>query len=151
MTSSAEEPSLSGSDPPRSNHSTTVRVSTPSKMPVKTDADGRSDEIARNLLRAAQLAFVFELELAGDRRQRRIHVGDARHDDVLALRERAALGVGDDELERRDRQPLADARPLVDLAIRARLEGDLLDHLAHVVGDLDLERAGRARSTLPAW
>ena len=44
--------------------------------------------------------------------------------------ERAALGVRDDVLEERDRQPLADARALVDLLILARLERDLLDDLA---------------------
>ena len=120
-------------------------------MPGEDDADRRANQIARDLLGAAQLAFVLELELAGDRRQRRVEVGDARHDQLLAVRQRAPLGVGDDELERRDRQPLADAGPLVDLAIGARLERDLLDDLADVVRDLDASAARRGRSTLPAW
>src|SRR5262249_49280676 len=38
-----------------------------------------ADQIARHLLGAAQLALVLELELAGDRWQRRVDVGDARH------------------------------------------------------------------------
>ena len=63
-------------------------------------ADRRADQVARDLLGAAQLALVLELELAGDRRQRRVDVGDARHDERLAVGERAPLGVGDDELER---------------------------------------------------
>src|SRR6185295_6015947 len=72
----------------------------------------------------------------------RIDVGDARHDDVLAVGEGAALGVGEHQLEGRDRQPLADAGALVDLAIGARLKRDLLDYLPDVVRDLDLQRAG---------
>ena len=52
-----------------------------------------ANEIPRDRVGAAQLAFVFQLELAGDRRQRRIDVGDARHDDRLSRRERAPLGV----------------------------------------------------------
>ena len=44
--------------------------------------------------------------------------------------QRAPLGVRDDVLEQRDRQPLADARALVDLLILARLERDLLDDFA---------------------
>src|SRR5205823_3224622 len=54
-----------------------------------------------------------------------------------AVGERAAFGIGDDQLERGDRQALAHAGPLVDLAIRARLEGHFFDDLAHVVRDLD--------------
>ena len=83
MTSSADVVSLSGSVPPRSNHSTTVRVSAPSKIAGEHRADRRANQIARDLLGAAQLAFVFELELAGDRRQRRVEVGDARHDQLF--------------------------------------------------------------------
>ena len=77
-----------------------MRVSTPSNMPVKTAPTADADQIARDLLGAAQLAFVLELELAGDRRQRRVDVGDARHDERLAVGERPPLGVRDDELER---------------------------------------------------
>ena len=92
--------SPSGSEPPRSNHSTTGRVSAPSNMPVNTRADRGADQIARDLFGAAQLAFILQLELAGDRRQRGVQVGDPRHDERFAVGERAALGVRDHELER---------------------------------------------------
>ena len=49
-------------------------------------ADRGADQVARDLLGAAQLAFVLELELAGDRRQRGVDVGDARHDERSRLR-----------------------------------------------------------------
>ena len=41
-------------------------------------ADRGADDVARDVVGAAQLAFVLELELAGDRRQRGVDVGDAR-------------------------------------------------------------------------
>ena len=93
--------------------------------------DRRPHQFARHRLGALQLALVLELELAGDRRQRRVDVGDARHRHALAGGQRAPLGVRHDVLEARDRHALADARPLVDLLVVARLERDLLDHLAH--------------------
>ncbi len=43
-----------------------------------------ADQLARHVLGAHQLALVLELELAGERRQRRVDVGDARHHLVLA-------------------------------------------------------------------
>ena len=112
-------------------------------------ADGSPDDVARDVVGAAQFAFVFQLELAGDRRQRRIDVGDARHDDGLAGQQRAPLGVRDDVLEQRDRQALADARSLVDLRVLPRLERDLLDDFADEVGNLD-RASRRAAARLPA-
>ena len=105
-------------------------------------ADGRMNQIARHLLGASQLAFVLELELAGDRGQRCVHVGHARHHHLLAVLQRAPLRVRDHQFERADRQPLADARALVDLTLAARLERNLLHDLAHVRRDVDLERPG---------
>ena len=46
---------------------------------------------------------------------------------IVARHQRPSFGVGDDVLHRRDRQPLADAGPLVDAAILSRLKRDLLD------------------------
>ena len=53
------------------------------------------------------------------------------------MRQRAPLGVRDHELQRRDRQALADARPLVDLAVGARLERDLFDDFPDVGRNLN--------------
>ena len=89
--------------------------------------DGGANQLAPDHLGALQLALVFHLELARDRRQRCVDVGDARDRAVLAVDERAALGIRDDVLHRRDGQALADARALVDAAILPRLERDLLD------------------------
>src|SRR5713101_4946956 len=105
-------------------------------------ADGGTNQVARDLFRAPKLAFILELVLAGDRRQRGVDVGDAQYHERLAMRQRAALGIRDDELERADRKPLADAGSLVDLAIGPRLERDLFDDFADVGRDLDLQRAG---------
>ena len=82
---------------------------------------------------ALHLAFVLQFELAGDRRQRGVDVADARHDHLLVVANRAALGVRNHIFHRRDRQPLAHARALVDLLVFARGEGHALDHLLHIV------------------
>ena len=93
------------------------------------------NEIARHNLGALQFAFVFELELAGDRRQCRVHVRDARHDDLLAVGERSSFSVRDHEFQRADGQALTHAGSLVDLAIGTCLKRDLFDHFAHVLGN----------------
>ena len=59
------------------------------EVAVEDVADGRADDVAGDVVGAAQLAFVLELELAGDRRQRGVDVGDARHGDRLAGRSSA--------------------------------------------------------------
>ena len=132
------------SEPPRSNHSMIGFASASREVAVEHVGDGGADQVARHLVGALQLAFVLELELAGHRRQRGVDVGDARHDRRFAVGERAPLGVRDDGLEHADRQALADARALVDLALVARLERDLLDDLAHERRHLD---AAPPRST----
>src|SRR5262245_4591397 len=66
-------------------------------------SDGRPNQVARHLLGATQLALVLQFELAGDGRQRGVDVGDARHDERLAVGQGAALCVGYDQLQRRDR------------------------------------------------
>ena len=89
-----------------------------------------ANQLARDRLTADQLTFVLELDLAGDRRQRRVDVGDARHDLRLAGAHRAPLGVRDDVLHHRDRHALRHARAPVDALVGPRLERDALDHLA---------------------
>ena len=113
-------------------------------------AHGRPNDVARDVVGAAQLSLVLELELAGDRRQRGVDVGHARHDDLLAREERAALGVRDDVFEQRDGQALADAGSLVDLRVLARLKGDLLDDFADELRDLDARAIASSAATLPA-
>ena len=71
--------------PPRSNHSMTCRVSSVREVAVGHVGDGGANQLARDAVGALQLAFVFQLELAGDRRQRGVDVGDARHDRLFAV------------------------------------------------------------------
>ena len=66
-------------------------------------------DVARHGVGAAELAFVLVLELAGDRRQRRVDVGHPRHDRGFAGQQGAALGIRDDVLEPREGQALAHA------------------------------------------
>ena len=129
--SSARVVSSSGSEPPASNQSTMRAVSSASSDADKDVGHGRADQLVRDGVGALELALVFELELAGDGRQRRVDVGDARRRRRLARRERAPLGVADDVFQHADRQALAHAGALVDAAVGARLKRDLLDDLPH--------------------
>src|SRR4029450_3259873 len=108
----------------------------------KDVADGRTDQIPRDLFGSPKLSFVLQLELAGDRWQSCIEIRDARHDELLAVLKRAPLRVRHDEFESGDRQPLADAGSLVDLAIGPGLECDLLDDFADVRRNLHFQRVG---------
>src|SRR5262245_35751007 len=100
-------------------------------------ADGGADQITSDRRGATLFAFIFQLELAGDRRQRRVDVADPRDGAALASQQAAALGVGDDVLDDGNRQPLADARAAIDALIAARLESDLLDGALDEIGYQD--------------
>ncbi len=71
-------------------------------------SDGRPNQLPRNGVRALQLAFILELEFAGDGRKRRINIRHPRHRVLLPNARRALLGVAHDAFQRRDRQALAD-------------------------------------------
>src|SRR5215469_14882738 len=94
--------------------------------------DGSANQFAANKIRALHLAFIFEFEFSGNRRQSGVDVADARYDEFLLISNRASLGIGDHVLHRRDGQALADARALVDLLIFASRESDALNNLLHV-------------------
>ena len=96
---------------------------------------GAANQLARDRRPADQLALVLELDLAGDRGQRGVDVGDARHDLGVARDDGAPLGVGDDVLHHRDRHALRHAGALVDAPVGARLERDALDDLGDEVGN----------------
>ena len=99
--------------------------------------DGRADDLPGHVVGAAQLPLVLQLDLTRDRGQRGVDVGDAGDRLGVARDQRPALRVRDDILEARDGQALAHAGPLVHLLVLPRLDGHLLDHLPHVVGQLD--------------
>src|ERR1700733_11900343 len=102
--------------------------------------DCRTNQFASDRVRAFELAFVFELKLAGDRWQRRVNIGDARDAALFAGTSGALLCAADRTLQSRDRQSLADAGAFVNALVFARLERDLFDHLAQIIGDIDLPR-----------
>ena len=87
------------------------------------------------MVSAFHFAFVFEFELAGDGRQRGIHVADTRDRNLLAMSKGSALGIGDDVLHTRNWEALADAGTLVYFLVLACGEGDAFDHFAHVLGN----------------
>ncbi len=129
--------SLSWTVPPRLNHCSICWVLDAGEVLVEDGGDGLPNDLADDGVGSAHLALVLELDLAGDAGERGVDVADARDDGGLAVDEGAAFGVRDDELHGGDGQALRDAGALVDLFFFARGEGDLLDDLADVVGDLD--------------
>ncbi len=112
------------------------------EVAVGDAADGRANQFARDRLGALELALVFHLELARNRRQRGIDVGDAGHRDRFAVHQRPPLGIGDDVLDRGDGQALAHSRSLVDAAILPCLERDLF----HDLGDERRHLGGQRRT-----
>src|SRR5262249_60738717 len=80
-------------------------------------------------------ALVFELDLAGDGRDRGVNVADARGDQGLAVKQGATLGVRRDTLHDGYRQALADAGAFIDAFVVARDERDLFDDFADGLGD----------------
>ena len=146
--SSSNEPvegcaSLSWTVPPRLNHCSICWVLVPAKYWSKTLATAAADDLADDGVGAAHLAFVLELDLAGDAGECGVDVADAGDDEGFVVEQGAAFGVGDDELHGADGEALRDAAALVDFFVFAGGEGDLLDDLADVVGDLDAWRTGR--------
>ena len=59
---------------------------------------------------------------------------------LLAGASGALFGAADGAFERGDRQPLADAGTFIDALVFARLERDLFDHFAQIVGNIDFAR-----------
>src|SRR5262249_46609404 len=80
-------------------------------------------------------ALVFELDLAGDGRDRGVNVADARGDQGLAVKQGAALGVRRDALHDGYRQALSDDGWFIDAFVLARDERDLFDDFADGLRD----------------
>src|SRR5256712_7663009 len=103
-----------------------------------------ANQVFGDRLRSLKLAFVLELELAGDGGKRGIHVGDARHDGLLFRHNRAALGIRQHVIEHADRQPLRHAAAAIYALVVARFERDSLDQLRHEVGNANRPTAAVA-------
>src|SRR5439155_12142319 len=109
------------------------------KILVVGFAHRTADQLARHGVAALQLAFVFQLELAGNRGQGSVNIEDARHRHGLFGFERATLGVRNHILEHRDGQALRDTGTLVDFLVFARGESQLLDDLPDVYRHVRLD------------
>ena len=106
------------------------------EVSVERLRDGGADQLAAHVVGAFHLAFVFQFEFAGDGRQGRVDVADARNDDSFPMSKCAPLGVRDHVLGGGNREALAHARALINFFVFPSKEGDPLDHLLHVFGNL---------------
>src|SRR6059036_1704610 len=62
---------------------------------AKHHLNGLPDEVARNVVGAFELAFVFQFDLSGNGGKRRVNIGDARHDVILAGEDHVVARVSD--------------------------------------------------------
>src|SRR6267142_178625 len=108
------------------------------EMFAEDAADGGSNELAGDSVRAFELAFVFELHFSSDGGECGIDIGDAGDDGFFAGTGGAMLGAADEAFHRCDRETLADAGTAVHTFVFARLEGNFFDDLAQVMRDFDL-------------
>src|SRR6266849_5065132 len=107
-------------------------------MLAEDAADGGANKFPRDSVRALELAFVLEFELAGYGRECGINVRHARKGILFADAGGALLGVADDALQRGDGQALAYAGAAVYALVVTRLESNFLYDLAQVRGHFNL-------------
>src|SRR5262245_35558145 len=93
-------------------------------------ATGFADQVARDAFGADLFAFVFQLDLSGDRGDRGVNIADPGSDYGLVVMQCAPLGVRHDALHHCDRQALADAGAFINAFIVTRDERDLFDDFA---------------------
>src|SRR5262245_57065979 len=98
-------------------------------------AAGFADQVARDAFGADLFAFVFQLELSGDRGDRGVNIADPGSDYGLVVMQCAPLGVRQDALHLCDRQALADAGSFINAFIVTRDERDLFDDFADGLRD----------------
>src|SRR5690242_3463157 len=77
----------------------------------------QANQLARDGVAALELALVLQLELAGNRGQRRVNIHHPRNGDRVADRQRPPLGVRNYVFQHRNRQALADSGALVDALV----------------------------------
>src|SRR5712664_1271658 len=107
-------------------------------MLAEDAADGGAYKLACDGVRTLELTFVFELELAGDRREGGVNIRYPRKGILFADACRALLGIADHALQRSDGQALAYAGAAVYALVVTRLEGNFLHNLTQVSGHLNL-------------
>src|SRR6185369_6695699 len=95
-------------------------------------AHRRANQFPRNGVRALQFAFVFQFQLAGDRRKRCVDVYNPCDTAFFAVTRGTLLGVADHAFQRSDWQPLAYSRSPIDALVFARLKRDLFHDFAQI-------------------
>src|SRR5271163_4540128 len=96
-------------------------------------SDGRTNQLTRDIFRAAQLAFILQLEFPGHGWYGSVHIGDARDDGRIAVAHGALFGAAEHVFQRADGQALADAGAAVHALILARLKSHFFDDFADVL------------------
>src|SRR5258707_7392284 len=98
-------------------------------MLAEDAADGSANQLAGDGVGAFELAFVFELEFAGDGRKSGVNISDARDGSFFADAGGALLGAADHAFQRCDWHALADAGAAVSARGVPSPSGQFLDHL----------------------
>src|SRR5271156_6422017 len=96
-------------------------------------SDGGTNQLARNIFRAAQLAFIFQLEFSGHGWYGSVHISHTRNDSRIATAHGALFGAAEHIFQRADGQALADARTAVHALILARLKRDFFNDFANIL------------------
>src|SRR5580658_520163 len=96
-------------------------------------ADGGANQFARDIVRAAQLAFIFQFEFTGHGWYGSVHIGNARDDGRIAAAHGALFRAAQHIFQRADGQALADAGAAVHALILARLKRYFFDNFANVL------------------
>src|SRR5271157_2637714 len=91
-----------------------------------------ANQFASDRVGAFELAFVFEFQLPGNSRKRRINIGDTRHRSLFASASRPLLGAADETFKRRNRQALADPRTAVNALVLTSLKRNLFHNVAKI-------------------
>src|SRR5260370_513344 len=100
-------------------------------MLAEDAADSGANKFPRDGVRALELAFVLEFELAGNGREGRINVRYPRKGNLFADAGRALLGIAHDAFQRGDGQTLAYAGAAVPALVITGLGGRFLPKPAH--------------------
>ena len=100
--------------------------------------DSRTNQLTPNEVGTLHLAFIFQFQLAGDRRQSSVDVANTRNHKLLPVPDGSPFGVGDHIFHGGDGQSLAYSRTLIDLFVVAGSECNPFDDLLHVLRQVHL-------------
>ena len=137
-----------GSKSPTSIFTPREKISAISSMPCRSTYSSNTSRIASAMIASSTcrsdiwwLDIMSSSSLPSDDDARVPQIADPRHGGAFAEHGRPLPGTGDHGAVVGDAQPGADARLLVDVLRPAGDNADLLDDLAHEIGNLDGELA----------